>query len=233
MEQVYAVTGMHCQACVAKLSAALVPLVPDVKVDLASATARVTDSTASLEQLNKAAARAGNYHLSLVEVASPAVPTPAEPGGMARYYPLLLIAFYLAVGSFAGAVDAAGWMRHFMAVFFLVFSFFKLLNLLAFADSYAMYDLVAGRVRAYGFVYPFLELGLGFAYLFAWQMQPVLWFTLALSVLSGIGVARSMLRRQDIRCACLGAVLNVPVSTVTLIEDLGMAAMAAAMLAAK
>lgn len=38
-------------------------------------------------------------------------------------------------------------------------------------------------------------------------------------------------RGLDIECPCMGSVLSVPLSTVTLVEDLGMAAMAAAMLA--
>ncbi|CAM6000172.1 unnamed protein product [Sphagnum balticum] len=53
------------------------------------------------------------------------------------------------------------WMRHFMAGFFLVFSFFKLLNLKTFADGYAKYDLLAMRWKPYGFIYPFCELALG------------------------------------------------------------------------
>ncbi len=36
-------------------------------------------------------------------------------------------------------------MRNFMAGFFIVFSFVKLLNIRAFADAYAGYDLLAAR----------------------------------------------------------------------------------------
>ena len=56
-------------------------------------------------------------------------------------------------------------MSRFMAGFFLVFSFFKLLNLRAFADAYAGYDVVAARWRVWGYDYPFVELALGAAYL--------------------------------------------------------------------
>ena len=45
-----------------------------------------------------------------------------------------------------------------------------------------------------------------------------------------MGVAQSLLARRKIRCACLGAVFNLPMSAVTLIEDLLMIGMAAAML---
>lgn len=64
------------------------------------------------------------------------------------YKPLLLILFYILLVSFIVQFknhhfDYMEWMRHFMAGFFLVFSFFKFLNLKGFAESYMMYDIVA------------------------------------------------------------------------------------------
>jgi hypothetical protein len=46
-----------------------------------------------------------------------------------------------------------------------------------------------------------------------------------------VGVLRVLLDKRSIRCACLGTALNLPMTKVTLIEDLTMAAMAAVMLA--
>jgi len=82
------------------------------------------------------------------------------------YRPVLLVFGYiLGISLFieyaSGNVNAMRWMNHFMAGFFLVFSFFKLLNLKSFAESYAMYDVVASRWHAWGYVYAFLELALG------------------------------------------------------------------------
>jgi hypothetical protein len=48
---------------------------------------------------------------------------------------------------------------------------------------------------------------------------------------SAVGVLKALLDRRAIRCACLGTALNLPMTKVTLVEDLGMAAMAAGMLA--
>ncbi|MGC4002218.1 MAG: hypothetical protein QM811_03360 [Pirellulales bacterium] len=122
-------------------------------------------------------------------------------------------------------------MRHFMGGFFVAFAFFKLLDLRGFADAYRMYDVVAERSPAYGFVYPFLELGLGIAYLADVAPTATNVATILLMGVGAIGVVRSLLRKQTIRCACLGTVFNLPMSTVTLIEDGGMLAMAATMLA--
>ena len=41
-----------------------------------------------------------------------------------------------------------------------------------------------------------------------------------------VGVVRTLLARRKIRCACLGAVFNLPMSYVTLAEDDLVAAMA-------
>jgi hypothetical protein len=56
--------------------------------------------------------------------------------------------------------------------------------------------------------------------------------TLIVMVVGAIGVVRSLTQRQQIRCACLGTVFNLPMSVVTLTEDALMAGMAAVMLLA-
>jgi hypothetical protein len=48
---------------------------------------------------------------------------------------------------------------------------------------------------------------------------------------SSIGVIQSVLNKKKIQCACLGAVFNLPMSTVTIIEDLLMVSMAVYMIA--
>lgn len=163
-----------------------------------------------------------------------ALPSPTtEP--KPSYYPLILIVTYLggaalAVEVAAGSFDAMRAMRHFMAGFFLVFSFFKLLDLPAFAMAYTQYDVIAQRWRGYGFLYPFVELALGIAYLI--NRQPVITniATVALMTIGTIGVLQTILAKRKVKCACLGTAINLPVATVTLIEDAGMGLMALTML---
>ena len=150
------------------------------------------------------------------------------------YQPLLLIAGYIALASFAGttAVGRAGfdwsvWMTNVMAGFFLVFSAFKFLNLKGFAEAYATYDLGAKAWAPWGTIYPFLELLLGCAYLFRWNLPLTNVATILLMGFSSLGVIQALSKKQTIRCACLGTVLNVPMSTITLVEDLAMVGMAA------
>jgi hypothetical protein len=150
------------------------------------------------------------------------------------YFPILLLLAYLA-GFVALSQVKAGegiWMsamRNFMGGFFVVFSFFKLLNLPGFADAYATYDIAAMRLRAYGYIYPFIELGLGAAYLAAFGGLTTDLITLAVMLLSTVGVVRSLAEKRAIRCACLGTVFNLPMSKITLIEDLSMVVMSAVM----
>ena len=119
-----------------------------------------------------------------------------------------------------------------MAGFFLVFSFFKLLDVGGFANSYRMYDIVAKAVPGYGFVYPFIELALGAAYLTSFQPFLTNTVTLVVMGVSLVGVVQSVVNKRKIRCACLGSVFNLPMTTVTIVEDSLMIGMAAVMLAA-
>lgn len=149
----------------------------------------------------------------------------------ATYRPLLLIAVFITGVSILisnGSLHVG--MNAFMAGFFLVFSFFKLLNLKGFAESYAMYDVLAMRVPAYGYVYPFIELALGLAFLTGFNPMATNWATIVVMGFSSIGVIRSVVSKKKIKCACLGAVFNLPMSTVTIIEDLLMVAMAVFMI---
>ena len=153
-----------------------------------------------------------------------------EKSWFETYKPLLLIFGYITLVSCFAGKDWMTMMRYFMAGFFLVFSFFKMLDLRGFADSYRMYDVVAKAVPAYGFIYPFIELWLGMAYLIDFQPFFTNITTLVVMSVSLIGVVQSVLNKQKIQCACLGTVFNLPMTTVTIIEDLLMVAMASAML---
>lgn len=156
-------------------------------------------------------------------------------GWLHTYYPLLLIIGYIVCVAFASNLQSTGinwegWMNTFMAGFFLVFSAFKLLDLPGFATSYATYDLLAQRWHPYGFIYPFIELGLGLSYVV--HAQPIVTNIITVLVMgfSSIGVLKALLQKKKIRCACLGTTLNLPMSSITLIEDLLMVIMAIAML---
>lgn len=126
------------------------------------------------------------------------------------------------------SLDSA--MRISMAAFFLIFGSFKIINLAGFAEAYSMYDLIAKRFSWYGYLYPFLELALGLAYLLNWNMVATNICTIVLMLVSAVGVFNELRKGKQITCACLGALFKIPMTYVTLAEDLIMAVMAFAML---
>ncbi len=231
MKITYKVIGMHCNACVSKVQNVLQTF----------ATAAVTlnppqviltgDSIPALNLLNQALQKIGSY--SLTELTSSGkTDTVEEKSWFQTYLPLLLIVGVIAAASFRSAVNSSDWMINFMAGFFIVFAVFKLFDLKGFQDAYTTYDLIAKHYPKYALVYPFIELTLGFAFLFRYQITFTLYATIAVMSVGSLGVIQALRNKQAIRCACLGTSLNLPMSTVTLVEDLLMVLMSAAMLLA-
>ena len=248
----YSLTGLHCGACVNRVTQALLPLASNVAVSLQPMQVMLTGPKAGFDTLKTAVEAAGNYGLVQNQVlnAAPAhllraqaAPEPIasivfNTSWLTTYSPLLLIVAYILGGSLLVQVGMNGLagvtmmetMRYFMAGFFLVFSFFKLLDIKAFANAYSGYDLLARHWRGWGLIYPFVELALGIAYLA--QFNPLLthWVTIIVMGFSAIGVIRAVASKTQIQCACLGTVFKLPMSTVTIVEDVGMVLMAAGML---
>ena len=170
--------------------------------------------------------KAGSYRLE----ATDSTESEIKKNILATYYPLILIVSLISIVSLKGIENTHDWMLHFMAGFFLVFSAFKFIDLRGFKDAYSTYDVIARKWSFYGFLYPFLELGLGLAFLFRFQLQVALLSSIVLMSVSSLGVIQALLDRRQIRCACLGTALNLPMSTITLVEDLLMVGMSIIML---
>lgn len=239
MTNSYVIEGMHCQSCVAKIKGALerVGGVLSARVSLSPPNAEVDMSDSiPLSSLNGAVHGVGAYLLKEPDnQENHAAQLEETEAGAERLYPLALIVGYIVGTIFLIATVSNDWslhrlMNHFMGGFFLVFSFFKLLDLPGFAGAYSSYDLITRRVPIWGYVYPFIELLLGVAYIAAWMPFLINTVTLVLMIAGAAGVLKSLLSKQAIQCACLGTVLNLPMTKVTLVEDLGMALMAGAML---
>ncbi len=235
MQFTYHIEGMHCSACVEKIKSALSSQFNITAVTLNPPILKIeADKLPSLNDLNNRIASAGKYHLHPdTTTEHSALMTTGHPEtGLRAYYPLFLIAAYIAgvasINNFHWYdINWHGWMYHFMAGFFLVFSAFKFLDLRGFADGYATYDLLARRWHTYGYIYPFLELSLGILYLTQWLPTMTQLATIIIMGFSSIGVINSLLKKQKFQCACLGTLLKVPLSSVTLIEDLTMVVLAA------
>lgn len=233
MTHTYKVTGMTCGGCEAKVKSNLlkVPSVTEVEVSKDKQTATISmDKHIALSTLKNSLDK--RYSITAIEHNETAE---QAKSWFSTYKPILLIFGYITTVSIIAAThqNTFHWMQAmnvFMAGFFLTFSFFKMLDLKGFVESYSMYDIVAKNLKAWGYVYAFIELALGIAY--ATNFEPLITniVTLLGMSISIIGVLQSVLNKQKIKCACLGAVFNLPMSTVTIIEDGLMIAMSAFML---
>jgi len=237
MTHTYNISGMTCSGCEFKVKSKLLQVAgvtsADISLEKHQATLQMSThvETATLQQ---ALGSDGKYTISDADAATT---VDASQNWFATYKPIVVIFAYITgisilAQSSAENFDNMTFMRHFMSGFFLTFSFFKMLNLKGFAESYVMYDVIARAIPAWAYVYAFVELALGIAFLV--DFNPLLTNSVTLVVMSAsiIGVLQSVLNKKKIQCACLGAVFNLPMSTVTIIEDGLMIAMSALMLAA-
>ena len=236
MTHEYQLKGLTCASCVAKVKHELL-LLPDVlSAEVTQDHAVIVmDSHIPTTRLQEAISHNGKYSIREIDGSVQHTTTATPEKSLKTYKPLILTALFITGVSFLAAdghdgFDPMMWMNFFMAGFFIVFSFFKFLDLRAFADSYSMYDVLAKRWRGYGYIYPFIELALGVAFITEFNPVFINIATIAVMGFSSIGVIRSVLDKKQIRCACLGSVFNLPMSTVTIVEDGIMVAMAVASL---
>jgi len=236
MTQTYRLTGMTCGNCEKSVKQKLLAVSGISNVDLSRETESVTlttDKHINVSDLQQAiGGEGGKYKISSL---AEDIESEQTRSWFQTYKPILLVFAFitgitLVVQLTQPQIDYMEWMRHFMAGFFLVFAFFKVLDIQGFASSYAGYDIIAGRFYNWGFIYPFIEIALGLAYLA--NLNPLLTnsVTFVVMSLSIVGVIQSVLSKRKIKCACLGTGFNLPMSTVTIIEDGLMICMSAAML---
>ena len=240
MTHTYNISGMTCAGCKSKVEHLLskVAGVKNIQIDLVKGIAEITmEKHIATETLQAALKDHPKYQLSET-VHAPAAQTSEEKSTTSwiqTYKPILIIFAYISAIALiaAGIGNNFNWMtgmRIFMSGFFISFSFFKMLDLNGFADSYASYDIIAKRFRTWGFIYAFIELTLGIAYAINFQPFITNLVTLVVMSISIIGVLQSVWNKRKIRCACLGAVFNLPMSSITIIEDVLMIVMSAIML---
>ena len=140
----------------------------------------------------------------------------------------IILLTFLAMSITATTVD--NFLTLSMGYFFTLFSLFKLLDLRAFVAGYREYDLVSKAWPSWAYLYPFLELWLGALYLSDNASLPVHVVTIIISLLTCLSVGLSMRKKQSLHCACLGTILKVPLTTISIAEYALMALMAVFML---
>ena len=156
---------------------------------------------------------------------------PSPLSKLKPYQPLIVMVIMILIATTAISQSyGLSWMPLFMGLFFLNFAMFKLFDIAGFAKSFAMYDIVAKKSALYAKAYPFIELALGIAYLCSFNLYAVNIFTAIIMSIGLIGIVQNKLSGSATKCACMGSLIDVPVGTATILENVSMAIMALAML---
>jgi len=111
----------------------------------------------------------------------------------------------------------------------------KLGDVNGFAKAFTLYDPLSKTIPGYALLYPFLEFFLGVSFIvnhyFMTSYLPLTsWITLVVMVTGGIGVGQKLLSKVTFHCACLGTFIKLPLTKITLLENVLMAIMVARLL---
>ena len=137
---------------------------------------------------------------------------------------LMALAASFAVYGTPFTARAGEW---FIAFSMAVLALLKLQDVESFSTMFLNYDLLAKRWVPYSYAYPFAE-GLAGILMIAgaltWLSMPVALF---IGTVGAVSVFKAVyVDRRELKCACVGGSSNVPLSFVSLTENLMMIAMA-------
>ena len=230
MKQAIQILGMTCQGCRKGVEEKLATMAGVSKVSVSLEHASAEFETKEILDVASISAVLGKKYT--VDILNENSSTPPADSKWKQLRPLFLIFGYVIAGSFllSRGQDIAVFMQYFMGLFYIVFSFFKLLDYRGFPASFQQYDPIAKRLPVYGWVYPFIETVLGLSFLLSWQVELALWVTVFILGSTTLGVVQQLRKKSSIQCACLGTVLNLPMTEATLVENTIMLGMAFAML---
>lgn len=230
MKHTYTVNGMTCESCQQKVTKALQSIegVTSVSVDRETNQAEIEmNEHISQSVFNKALTKVGHYTISNEKMVKQGDSMKRHKRPLKDFLPIIVIAAVIVLFTTLMVVfvdrSFEFGMRMFMGGFFAIFGAFKVFNLRKFADVYQTYDVVAKRSRFYAYLYPFFEIALALLYFanIGGIYRDI--FTFVLMSVSTIGVVQKLRQKEEIPCACLGMVFTLPMTWVTLVEDVLMA----------
>lgn len=138
--------------------------------------------------------------------------------------------FYIYVFSFLITLNLTFYytlvFRHsilyFLGFFSIIFAVLKIINLKGFVESFAEYDFISKKFIYYAYAFPFIELIFGIFFVLLRENIFLTAFCFIFYTLNLVSVLLALLKKQKFVCACLGGLFNVPLSYVSLLENLTM-----------
>ena len=233
MKSIFKISGMTCNGCKLSVEDKLSSLdgVDKAYVDLTKGEAIVHSKSPisfslisdSLPPKYKITRTANSQNNETIKVSK-----------IKQLKPLFIILTYISITSLLLNFknwDSTNAMLDFMGLFYIIFSFFKILDINGFSISFRMYDPLAKKVPLYGIIYPFIEILLGVMILTRIEVELAIILTIIVLGITTIGVTQTLLSKKSISCACLGTTLKLPMTEATFIENALMIIMAFILLA--
>jgi copper chaperone CopZ len=251
MTHKYSIIGATCSSCIDAIQNILseIPEVQSVAGTLNPPKVTLElSSHVELADINKILKTNSKYQLTDEEMLMPVDTIGGDSKTkLSDFIPLFVIFAYILGGSLLLTYVTRGaremsmmpenslwswmpWMNYFMGIWFALFSLFKFFDLKGFAAGYSTYDIIAKKWSVWGYIYPFAELGLGVLYLLGTFLLATNITTLLLMIVGAVGVSIKLAKKSKIQCLCLGTILKVPLTQITLFENGIMAVMALIMI---
>ena len=232
MKEIYKVTGMTCQGCADSISKAISsePYIHNVNVDLENNKLYLeSNKKVSLNELNLIIKSLENYKIINESFFNSFTEYFSSKRSLLIALSIVLVSS-VSIQISKDIFSIKDLMISYMGIFFLIFSFLKLVDVKGFSESFTKYDLIAKAIPRFAILYPFFELILALTFLSKTFLFLAYLFTLIFMTSQFFGVFISLKRKEIIRCACMGSSINLDISSLTLIENLIMIIMSAYML---
>src|SRR6056300_447529 len=205
MKSILQISGMTCEGCKSSVEDKLGSLdgVDNVKVDLARGQAVIySKNPVSLslikETLPPKYILINEEDFNLDTHGDLAI----RESKIKQLKPLFIILVYIFIASIL--LNYKNWnssnaMLDFMGLFYIIFSFFKILDIKGFSMSFRMYDPLAKQAPIYGYIYPFIEVLLGMMFLIRFEVNIALILTVIVLGITTIGVTQTLINKRSIK----------------------------------
>tara|TARA_B100001142_G_scaffold308905_1_gene340892 strand:+ start:691 stop:1419 length:729 start_codon:yes stop_codon:yes gene_type:complete len=236
IKNTYKVQGMTCDDCVQtiKTKLELENEITEVNISLSESKLTViSNKNYEPEDLNKIIKNVGNYYIENNKS------NKYKQGNLIDYIktykPILLALFFVVLLAVISSIERSfsykEFFRLYMGYFFIIFSFLKLQNIKQFALSFSKYDPISQKFFKFGIIYPFLELLLGILFILNFLGLTINILTIIIFIPQTIGVIIKLKNNEKISCACVGTSTEIPISNLTILENIIMCLMAIYMIA--
>ena len=232
MNEVYKVSGMTCDDCANSIKEALElnKYISYVNISTEDKNINISsDKSFTVNELNSLIDNLGNYKIYEEKLTSKIIEYFSSKKTLLLALLLVLISS-LSLQVSKDNFELNEWMISYMGIFFLIFSFLKLIDVKGFSGSFKKYDLISKIIPGFAITYPFLELFLALAFLSSYFLITSYIMTLIFMTSQFFGVFISLQKKEVIKCACMGSSINIDISTLTLIENLVMILMSSYMI---